>query len=269
MLTLLSLILACSDPEERALEDNLLEEIRAFDLDNQGNASDIRVRFQVKNNLNVIEYRVMAVPSQLKGSFDEAVAETVPVTSYVGLPAQSLDLEYSISRLPATLTDINGSTVQEGEGYVLVVYIIGEGDRQLSKFSRVLTLADVDPVIGSYEVVESNALHVDSLILATIDPGGLGLFDATIFNYYNEAVYPQSQCPDRFIVDNVRVYAFDGSIFSDVQWIIAFCGDPTAVCAGRYVGSGVVVDEITIEWTFEKDVACLPSQEVFITVTRK
>ena len=53
---------SCSD-EEPLLSPNLVTDLRAYDLDNNGDASDIRVDFVVANNLNVTEYRIMILPT--------------------------------------------------------------------------------------------------------------------------------------------------------------------------------------------------------------
>ena len=44
---------------------NLVKEIKAYDLDNNGNSSDIRIEFKVENNHNVSEYRVIVLPADL------------------------------------------------------------------------------------------------------------------------------------------------------------------------------------------------------------
>ena len=68
-LILVAVFSACNGEPEIALTPDLVEELHAYDLDNNGNASDIRVDFVVKDNLNVLEYRVMVVPEDQKDSF--------------------------------------------------------------------------------------------------------------------------------------------------------------------------------------------------------
>ena len=50
------------------LTPDLVSEIKAYDLDNNGNSSDIRLEFEVKDNLNVIEYRIMIIQSNSTNS---------------------------------------------------------------------------------------------------------------------------------------------------------------------------------------------------------
>ena len=65
-------LLACSE-EEAPLTPNLVTEVGAYDLGNNGDASDIRVDFMVSNNLNVEEYRIMVIPAIGSASLDHGV----------------------------------------------------------------------------------------------------------------------------------------------------------------------------------------------------
>ena len=77
-LTILILIielLSCDSADPvLPLTPGLIEEIKAYDLDNNGNSSDLRLEFKVKDNLNVIEYRVMLIPLGSSNSFDKDLA---------------------------------------------------------------------------------------------------------------------------------------------------------------------------------------------------
>ena len=81
-------------------------------LGNNGNSSDIRVDFEIKDNLNVIEYRVMIVPSSISASFDEGIAASISATSYLSVVPESFKVEQSIKRLPSGLLDVNGALIQ-------------------------------------------------------------------------------------------------------------------------------------------------------------
>ena len=74
------------------LTENLVLQLKAYDLDNNGNASDIRVDFNVQNNLNVSEYRVMILPSASSNAFNEDVAESLPRESVVIIFSESLSM---------------------------------------------------------------------------------------------------------------------------------------------------------------------------------
>ena len=58
-------LFSCGDDEVLPLTQFQVTSVKAFDLGNGGNAGDIRVHFGVKDNLNVIQYRVMVIPKPL------------------------------------------------------------------------------------------------------------------------------------------------------------------------------------------------------------
>ena len=86
---------SCSDDPPALLTPDLVS-VAAYDLANNGNASDIRVDFGVKDNLNVFEYRVMVVASASSGAFDEGIAESVPDESYFLVQPEVFEEEYLI-----------------------------------------------------------------------------------------------------------------------------------------------------------------------------
>ena len=141
LVVLVAAISSCSEDIVPPLTPDLVS-ILAYDLGNSGNASDIRVDFFVKNNLNVIEYRVMVVPSASSNAFDEGIAESLPVENLVIIFAESSKITYSINRLPSSLLDVNGAPITDGISYVVVVLAVGNGDQQLSEFSKPFTLID-------------------------------------------------------------------------------------------------------------------------------
>jgi len=156
---------SCSG-DDPVLSPNLVSDLRAYDLGNNGNGSDIRIHFIVENNLNVIEYRVVVLPAAGSSAFDPGVAESIPDESYVRLQPEPFVLEYSINRLPSVALDINGSTLANNTEYVAAIYIIGDGSRQLSGFSRTFTLLDRGIYSGVYEVSQERRL--DSAIIVLI-----------------------------------------------------------------------------------------------------
>jgi len=83
-------LLSCKDDDVGLpLTPELVFEIIAYDLDNNGNSSDIRVDFVVKDNLNVIEYRIMVIPSSAGNSFNEGMALSVRPVSFLEVTPES------------------------------------------------------------------------------------------------------------------------------------------------------------------------------------
>ena len=120
---------SCNQETEIVLTENLVEELHAYDLDNNGNASDIRVDFVVKDNLNVLEYRVMVVPEDQKDSFDESMADKVPRESYWEVYPEGFQFEYTVDRLPEDLLDINGNLISNDNDYRVFILTVGEDDK--------------------------------------------------------------------------------------------------------------------------------------------
>jgi len=153
-LTILILVtgsLSCNkDDVSPPLTPDLVSEIKAYDLDNNGNSSDIRVDFQVKDNSNVIEYRIMFVPTSVSSQFDEEVAENVPPGNYMQVLPQSFQNQYTFNRLPAGLLDVNGNPINNGIEYVTAVLIFGTGNWQISEFSAPFALRDTHIYSGRY-----------------------------------------------------------------------------------------------------------------------
>ena len=67
------LLTSCKDDEVLPFTPDLVTSVKAYDLDNNGNSSDIRVDFIVDNNLNVSEYRVMVIRTSSSNSFNRAL----------------------------------------------------------------------------------------------------------------------------------------------------------------------------------------------------
>ena len=147
-------LFSCSDDEGLPLTPDLVSEINVYDLGNNGNSSDIRLKFEVKNNLNVIEYRIVIVPSSFSDSFDENDAASIPEASYLRVVPESFIVEYSFHRLQSGLLDVSGAQIQDDIEYVTAVFVQGDGNRQLSEFSIPFTLNDQGIYSGRYIVLE-------------------------------------------------------------------------------------------------------------------
>ena len=94
------LLTSCKDDDEGLpLTPNLINVVKVYDLDNNGNSSDIRVDFIVDNNVNVTEYRIMVVPSSSISSFNQSIAISIPEGNFLRIIPASFNNEYSITRL--------------------------------------------------------------------------------------------------------------------------------------------------------------------------
>jgi len=131
-----SIIFACDEEVSLPLTANLVTIINAYDLDNNGDGSDVRVDFSVLNNLNVEEYRIMIIPEVSSSTFNEESAEITPRTNYTIIFPEAFKIEYSLNRFPSTLLDVNGSPIRNDFNYVMAIYVVGKSERQLSQFTE-------------------------------------------------------------------------------------------------------------------------------------
>ena len=255
---------SCSDDAPKPLTPELVTEVYAIDLDNNGDASDIRVDFEVLDNLNVLEYRIVILPANLKNAFDQGVAEALTGTRYLAVDVQSFELEYSVSRLPSSVLDVNGLPIVQGQPYVAVVYVVGEGTRQLSPFSREFTLQDASAFAGFYRAVEASPVYIDSMRLDDASGGG---YEATLFTYLQSQYELEAPFCTRFKIETVE-FDINAGVIEEFLWVNLFCAEDT--CDGLYRGSGVALDEITLEIDFiAPDRICPAFQEISVTMQRQ
>jgi len=143
-------MLSCNEDPFLPLTPELVSSVKAYDLDNNGNSSDIRVDFKVIDNTNVFEYRVIIIPLSSSSSFTENEAATLPESNYFEVNPESFTLDYSISRLPSNMIDVNDNPIITGLEYVIAIFVFATGNHQLSEFSLPFTLEDRDPFTGIY-----------------------------------------------------------------------------------------------------------------------
>jgi len=250
-------LLSCKDDEASLLTPKLVEKIKMYDLDNNGNASDIRLSFKVKDNLNVIAYRVMIIPSNQINSFDEGMALSIPSTSYIEVAPESFKTEHSFHRLSSSLLDVNGAQIQNEVKYVAVVYVIGTGDQQLSEFSTPLILEEQGIYSGRYFIGGSDV----ECTLDTTAPSWAA--DGTFFIDLRQAgeVYTgELKCPGcetgGGVSQGIVTFSVVGTtisdyvrVFPDAVCLSTLC-DPEKPCPINEEGTGNVIDELIIEIPF-------------------
>jgi len=223
----------CKDDDGLPLTPDLVTSLKAYDLDNNGNSSDIRVDFEVENNLNVSEYRVMVIPTNSSNSFTESIAISIPRENFLIEFPVPFQTKYPIDRLPSTLLDVNGALIINGVEYVIAILIEGIGNFQLSGFSRPLTLLDRGIYDGYYE--GEGCCGLSNFEFITVQLARSGDFysgDMEILDY----------------TSNIR--------FNVVNEIISDCtvrGGRLGQYLGvgvRDPGTGIIIDDLIMEITF-------------------
>ena len=274
LLPSLLLLFACSEEEPKPLTPDLVTEVRAYDLGNNGDASDIRVDFVVQNSINVREFRILVLRANDSSSFDLDDARSVQETSFAEITAQPLIKEYSVNRLGNALLDVGAQPVQNDQIYVVAVLVEGIDDFQLSHFTRPLVLIDRPIYSGEYEGTAeySNIItkpHPSCPPPATAN--GVEQIRTTLtfvgIGYEGEIECVAQTCNSdgpEYYEGTLSIGTIDGSAVTDLSLIrIATCGDePVTIfapgCAPCAIGvdecnvqllgtSGMLIDEVILE----------------------
>jgi len=272
------LLTSCKDDDVLPLTPDLVTVVKAYDLDNNSNSSDIRVDFNVRDNNNVTKYRVMVISSNNSNSFDVGNAITLPEERYLEVVTEIFNNDYSITRLPSNFIDVNGEQIQVNLEYVVAVLVVGTGNHQLSEFSRPLTLTAQGIYSGDYEgilvkeiiewsspVNEVNcATRVFSTQVSTTITGSiLGYKGRIICTDCNPFM---DQGPISFMIsDNII------SNFLYNQTIVCWQGCPCAAndpCEVSFTGQGTVNNELSFEIPFSGD-DCVGSLEITLSLFRQ
>jgi len=264
---------SCKDDEVLPLTPDLVTGVKVYDLDNNGNSSDIRVDFIVANNINVIEYRVMVIPSSSSSSFTVSLASGIPESNYLEVNPESFKTSYSVNRLPSSLLDATGNPIVNNLEYVAAVFVFSSGNRQLSEFSAPFTLRDQNIYIGEYQGV-----RVSEVTVRTPTPGNTCVpfegqtVNITITINENEGLY-SSFIPDSFTEDRLLSFTITNNILSNVSFTqtggcyLGGCGICSGSCDVIYPGQGTF-DEVTLVLSYSGD-DCVGTVEVMLFLTRQ
>ena len=256
--------------------------IKAYDLDNNGNSSDIRVDFSVTHNLNITEYRVMVVPFSLSNSFNGENALALPEERYLEIVPKIFDNKYSITRLPSNLFDVNGGQILVNLEYVVAVLVVGTGYNQLSEYSRPFRLKDRAIYSGDYEGMRdvdltlccassSNCKCNDcdaKMITSTINEVE-GKYTGLLICQNCDGLLPDASLLSFIITNNTLS---DLSVQqTDKCYGYGPCIDCTPdvdPCNAIFPGQGKLVSELAFEISYSGD-DCVGSHKVTLFLTRQ
>ncbi len=116
------------------------------DLNNNGNASDLRIGFTASSNESFLTaYRVVIVKSASAGMISLEKVESLSASSYQDIPKSGQNIS---TFLNAGLLDVEGNAIQEGESYLAYVVALADGtnakENQLSNQSNQTLLSNTD-----------------------------------------------------------------------------------------------------------------------------
>jgi len=266
------------------LTENLVTSVNAYDLDNNGNSSDIRVDFNVRDNNNVFEYRIMIIPSSSSSSFTADLASGIPESNYLEVNTVPFETKYPISRLPSNLLDIKGDQIINGVEYVVAIFVFGTGSHQLSEFSRPFRLIEQGIYSGDYEGVYSGEIiKFVSEIPCPIDI--IGPFDMkTTIVETGQANYSGTlictSCNFRGDDQGLISFIISNNVISNFIFIqtIPCYVDPDAPCVScvlnvdpcdaNFTGQGITTGELGLSIAFSGD-DCFGSSENTLILFRQ
>jgi len=161
---LLVLAIGCSksDDESEPVEIKTLtvpEDVKFFDVANNGNASDMEVAFSLSSNFDVSEFRVFILKESSAEGFDLDGANSIITDNYAVVSKFKRGI-----RLDSTSTDVDGNAIVEGASYVAIVMAVAD------------TGSDLDEVLSTpTSKLELRQLRAVSTLTGAINAGSGGL----------------------------------------------------------------------------------------------
>lgn len=170
LIILIVLICACSsdgsDDGGGSPEPNIaISDLTVADLNNNADASDLRVSFSISNNESFVNaYRVIVAQIDAIANLSLASIEALPSDSFYSIAPTGNDV---ITNLPSNLLDVEGNPITEGETYRVFVLVIADGStvtaNKLSNQSGQITLENADVLEIITELpIGTGGLEVDS-----------------------------------------------------------------------------------------------------------
>ena len=236
------LFFQCSSDDPNLTTD-VIKAIIILDVENNQNASDLLVNFNLDDPSMAEELRIMIIPANESGDFTAKKAKDVPAESYHSITVSGNIYQV---QLPENLTDVNGDGIVENKTYSVAVGLMKGGNLFLNENFGTITLTNQHPLTGRYTGLWTDNIYLDFGISCEL------IFQAGKLrgDFFYSANF-QPCCGG----DN------DGSITLDVQngiieefkynqTLDLFMGGP---CPGLYTGTGVVTDAITMKIDFAGD----------------
>lgn len=130
------------------------------DLDNNANGTDMSISFNISINEDAITgYRAYVVKAS-SNSFNLATAESLSASSYMNIAKTG---QHISTKLSASLLDVEGNAIVEGEQYVVYVMSLANG-----------TDATINQISGqSNQITLENASILEILVELPIGTGGV------------------------------------------------------------------------------------------------
>ena len=223
-------------------------------------------------------YRIIVVPSNIINSFDVGNAITLPEERYLEIESQTFNNDYSITRLPSNLFDVNDEQVRNNLEYVVVVLVVGIGNHQLSEFSIPFTLREQGIYSGDYigewnqDIINPVTNNCNSNTF--FQKISITIIGSTLDKYSGNLICTDCELIPQFIdMGSISFITANNIIsnFSLTQTIPCYCGlcvvdvDP---CNAVFTGQGIITGDLNLEISYSGD-DCAGFSEYTVSLFRQ
>ena len=241
MFCLFGLILwqGCST-EETILTTDSVFSIRTLDIDNNQNASDFLVIFKLNNSTTIKEIRAFLIKQPEFAAFTSVKAANLPSESFHKIAVNGTDYE---TNLPASLKDVDGNDIEQGEDYFIAFALLIGDDVLLNTQIAEAKLNTSHYLTGKYIGSWDDNIYTGFGISADLTFTGITL-SGPFWYSSNYTSCCGGQNDGRIILKLA-----DNQITSFIynQNLVSFMG---GVCNGKYDGDGQIENFTTLAVNF-------------------
>ncbi|WP_299229476.1 NHL repeat-containing protein [uncultured Psychroserpens sp.] len=168
------LLISCGSDDNSNDQTNLnplspVTAVNVSDIGNSGNASDIRISFNVSSQSNLLVYRALVLDANANLALNEALE--LPESAYHEFSSDNTTV------LPAGLKTVGGNLIIEGVNYkvaIISLHAIDTSLSALSSFSEIFTLVNtdllpLDPVTSIQILDNTNNGNASDIDLSFVD----------------------------------------------------------------------------------------------------
>lgn len=238
---ILSLIFSQCGKEEILLTTDLINSIRAIDIDNSNSAADVQIVFSIDDPNQVKDIRIILIPTDGFSAFNSNKVKSLEDGQFHTIAVAGSD--YKI-QLPATLKDVNGADIQNEIEYKLTIALLINTNWLLSEISDAILLKNENILNGRYIGSWTDNIYTNFGISCELEfiAGKLrGDF------FYSPGFSPCCGGED----DGSITIDLEGNIIKEFvynQDLDSFMGGR---CPGLYKGTGTLKGLSTLEISFE------------------
>lgn len=142
------LFYGCGDSDEKSsIPTDLVTGIKATDIGNAGNASDISLLFSVSDITQTTEFRVVVLKEAEVAQLDAASAASLSPDNYFSIESKLKKNEF---KLEQSMKDFSGNPIVNDVPYIIKIVMVNNSDMAVADLSSSFLLQDVSILQGKY-----------------------------------------------------------------------------------------------------------------------